>query len=242
MSDARSDTLDWRRDLAVVVRFVDGFTGQPVRDRFQVSIPKFAVNSAGWWSESDATYRFSLPNLELKDGVPEMPSGTFSLTVMSSDGVNLYSDPPQAPPKSSYAALMQLQVTIPPVAAHQPPVLATDYLVELPLWPTASFRVPAGETAVLGWIVSAGRTSVAALKLKLLQLNTGASGEPWVSTDAAGQFLYRLPNLARPAGPDPQVTLTIEMVDQMNRPLTVAPSSLTISFGKLSGPLRFTVP
>jgi hypothetical protein len=242
MSDPRSDTLDWRRDLAVVVRFVDGFTGQPVRDRFLVSIPRFAVNSAGRWSESDATYRFSLPNLKLEDGVPEMPSGTFNLTVTSSDGVNLYSDPPQAPPQSSYAALMPLQVKIPPVAAHQPPVLVTDYLVELPLWPTASFRVPAGETAVLGWIVSAGGTSVAALKLKLFQSNTGASGEPWVSTDAAGQFLYRLPNLARPAGPEPQVTLTIQMVDQMNRPLTVAPSSPTISFGKLSGPLRFTVP
>jgi hypothetical protein len=137
---------------------------------------------------------------------------------------------------------MPLQVTIPPTAAHPPPVLASDYLVELPLWPTAAFHVPDGETAVSGWVVSAGRTNVAGLKLKLFESTTGPTGEPWTSTDSAGQFLYRLPNLPRPAGPNPQTTLNVEMVDQTNAPLTVAPATLTVSIGKSTSLVQLMVP
>jgi hypothetical protein len=121
-------------------------------------------------------------------------------------------------------------------------VLASDYLVELPLWPTPAFRVPEGETAISGWVVSAGSTNVAGLKLKMFESNTGPSGEPWASTDSAGQFLYRLPNLPRPAGPDPQATLDVEMVDQANAPLTVAPATLTVSIGKPTSLVQLLVP
>ena len=253
MSDPRTNILISRRDLAVAVRFVDGFTGRPIRTQFSVSIPKFtgidprnlASMSAKWvalWSDGDATYRFSLPNLSLVGGAAQLPTGTLDLLVTTTDGVNLYADPPIAPPRSPYAALMPLRVTIPPTAAHSPPVLASDYLVELPLWPTAAFRVPEGETAVSGWVVSAGRKNVVGLKLKLFEPNTGPSGEPWASTDGAGQFLYRLPNLTRPAGPNSQATLDVEMVDQASAPLTVAPATLTVPIGKPTSLVQLMVP
>jgi hypothetical protein len=254
VSDPRTDIPISRRDLAVVVRFVDGFTGQPVRFPLSVSIPHFtgidprkltSMPGGKWigvWSDADATYRFSLPNLPLLAGSAQLPTGTFNLLVTTADGVNLYANPPIAPPRGPYAALMPLQVTIPPTAAHPPPVLASDYLVELPLWPTAAFRVPDGETAVSGWVVSAGRANVAALKLKLFKSGTGPSGEPWASTDSAGQFLYRLPNLPRPTGPDPQATLEVDIVDQANAPLTVAPATLTVSIGKPTSLVQLLVP
>jgi hypothetical protein len=254
VSDPRTDIPLSRRDLAVVVRFVDGFTGQPVRFPLSVSIRQFtgidprkltSTPGGKWialWSDADATYRFSLPNLPLTAGSAQLPAGTFNLLVTTTDGVNLYANPPIAPPHGPYSALMPLQVTIPPTAAHPSPVLASDYLVELPLWPTAAFHVPDGETAVSGWVVSAGRTNVAGLKLKLFESNIGPSGEPWASTDSAGQFLYRLPNLTRPAGPNPQATLNVEMVDQANAPLTVAPETLTVAIGKTLGLVQFMVP
>jgi hypothetical protein len=254
VSDPRTDIPVSRRDLAVVVRFVDGFTGQPVRLPLSVSIPQFtgidprkltSMPSGKWialWSDADATYRFSLPNLPLTAGSAQLPTGTFNLLVTTTDGVNLYANPPIAPPRGPYAALIRLQVTIPPTATHPPPVLASDYLVELPLWPTAAFHVPDGETAVSGWVVSADRTNVAGLKLKLFESNTGPSGEPWTSTDSAGQFLYRLPNLPRPAGPNPQATLNVEMVDQTNAPLMVAPATLTVSIGKSTSLVQLLVP
>jgi hypothetical protein len=194
------------------------------------------------WFDADATYRFSLPNLPLAAGAPQLPTGTFNLLVTTTDGVNLYSNPPIAPPRGPYAALMPLQVTIPPTAAHPPPVLASDYLVDLPLWPTVAFIVPDGETAVSGWVVSAGRKNVAGLKLKLFEQNTGPSGEPWASTDGAGQFLYRLPNLTRPTGPNPQATLDVEMVDPASAPLTVAPATLTVPIGKPTSLVQLMVP
>jgi hypothetical protein len=253
VSDPRTNIPISRRDLAVVVRFVDGFTGQPIRTQFSVSIPKFsgidprnlATMPAKWvalWSDGDATYRFSLPNPLLAAGTAQLPTGTLDLLVTTADGVNLYADPPIAPPRGSYAALTPLQVTIPPIAAHPPPVLASDYPVELPLWPTAAFRPPDGETAVSGWAVSAGRTTVAGLKLRLFESDSGPSGEPWASTDSAGQFLYRLPNLPRPTGPNPQGTLNVEIVDQGNAPLTVAPATLTVSIGKPTSLVQLLVP
>jgi hypothetical protein len=236
------------RGLAVAIRFVDGFTGQPVNSPLLVSINTFtgidpsvmaSLSVAGWnalWSETDSTYRFSVPN------VSQVPTGIFDLAIANTSGVDLYSDPPAALPNGPYAAQTQLQVTIPPVAAHPPPVLATDYLVQLELWPTVAFTVPYGETAVSGWVVSADGTKVAGLKVNLSASATGANGEPWVSTDGSGQFLYRLPNLPRPAGPDPQVTLDVAVVDQTASPLTVTPTSLTVPAGKLTGSVRLRVP
>jgi hypothetical protein len=250
MSDLRTDTPGGSRDLAVVVRFVDGFTRQPLSLPLSVSIPGFAgvdpklltsLASGKWvarWSDADATYRFSLPNLPTINGSPELPRGTFDLLVTTAAGVNVYANPPAVLPGSPYASATRLQVTIPPVAPHPPPVLASDYLVELPLWPTAAFRVPDGETAISGWVVSASTANVVGLKLRLSPSRTGPAGQPWIGTDGAGQFLYRLPGLRRTAGS----AIAVEVVDPSNAPLTVAPATLTITIGTLNRLERLMVP
>jgi hypothetical protein len=254
MSDRRTDTPGGSRDLAVVVRFVDGFTRQPLSLQLSVSIPGFpgvdpklltslvSGKWFAWWSDTDATYRFSLPNLTTVNGSPQLPRGTFDLLVTTADGVNVYANPPAVLPGSPYAAATPLQVTIPPVAPHPPPVLSSDYLVELPLWPTPAFRVPDGETAVSGWVVSAGATNVVGLKLRLSPSGTGPAGQPWVGTDGAGQFLYRLPGLRRAAGASAQATIAVEVVDPSNAPLSVAPKTISITIGTLTRLERLMVP
>jgi hypothetical protein len=108
------------------------------------------------------------------------------------------------------------------------------------MWPTAAFSVPVGETGVSGWVVSAGGAVVSALRLKLLRQD-GPSGEPWATTDGAGQFLVRLPNVKRPAGSNPTLTLTVEMVDQAGNPLLVAPSTLTVPVGTVTRFVRLLI-
>jgi hypothetical protein len=238
------------RQLAVAVQFIDGFTGQPIFNKYSVSIENFpgvapklmqslADGWAGAWSSSDATYRFSLTNLPPP---AQLPGGTFNLVVTNPGGAPVYATPLPPSPSGPYAASAPLKVTIPPVAPHAPPVLASDYLVALPLWPTVAFRVPNGETAVSGWVVSKA-SGTPQVGYGVAFAAAGAAGAaPQAVTDGSGQFLYRLTNLARPAGPNPQVTLTITIVDQKGAAVTVAPANLTVSAGTLTGSVVLTVP
>jgi hypothetical protein len=229
------------RDLAVAVRFVDGFTGRPVALQFSVSIARGIGNWNALWAPADATYRFPLTNPSMVGNAPQMPSGTFDLAVTTLDGVALYTDRPRATPPGPYVLTDRPQVTLPIAKAHAPPVLASAYLTELSMWPTAAFSVPLGETAVSGWVVSAGGANISALRLKLLEPD-GPSGEPWATTDGAGQFLVRLPDVKRPAGSDPTLTLSVEMVDQAGNPLSVAPSTLTVPVGTVTRFVRLLIP
>jgi hypothetical protein len=230
------------RDLVGAVRFVDGFTGQPIGLQFSVSIPSPAGTWAATWASSDATYRFSQANPKIVRDAPQLATGTFDLNVTTLDGVNLYVQPPAATPPGPYVLTNQPEVTFPIAASHPPPVLATDYLTELSMWPTPAFSVPVGETAVSGWVVSASGGNVSALRLKLLQANEGPAGEPWATTDGAGQFVIRLPSVKLPPGLDPTLTLNVEMVDQHNNPITVAPSTLTVQVGTVTKFTRLLIP
>jgi hypothetical protein len=252
MSGVLIDVPATSRQLAVSVQFIDGFTGQPIFNRYSVSIAKFpgvdpkltrSLTDAGWigaWSGSDGTYRFSLTNLP---AAAQAPAGTFDLVVTNPGGAPVYANPLPPSPAGPYAAVAPLEVTIPPVAPHPPPVLASDYLVRLPLWPTVAFRAPDGETAVSGWVVSkAGGTRLAGLGVAFAPAGAAAGAAPRAVTDGSGQFLYRLNNLARPAGPKPEVALTITIVDQNGAPLVVDPLSKTVSAGVLTGNVLLTAP
>jgi hypothetical protein len=254
MSGVLTDTPATARQLAVAVRFVDGFTQQPVVGGYSVSItefpgvdPKLLRSFAGraWvgaWSGSDATYRFSLTSPPSAAAV-QLPAGTFDLVVTNPGGAPVFSSPLPATPAGPYAAVAPLKVTIPPVAAHLPPVLASDYLVALPLWPTVAFTVPVGETAISGWVViEAGGTRPAGLRVAFAPPGAAVGAIPQTVTDGSGQFLYRLNNLAPPAGRNPKVTLTITIVDQNGAPVTVKPTTLTVSAGVLTGSVILTVP
>ena len=240
-----------QRYASAAVRFVDGFSLQPVALRFAVSIPapasipgnvRIPGGAGGWvalWASSDATYRFSLTNPPTVGGVQRIPTGTVDLKVTTLDCVSLYAASPSALPPGPYVLLDPPQVTL--HDATSTPPLASDFLTELPMWPTAAFSVPPGETAVSGGVASASGAVVSALRLKLLQQD-GPSGEPWATTDGAGRFLVRLPGVKRPAGSNPTLTLTVEMVDQAGNPLKVGPSTLTVPVGTVTRFVRLLIP
>jgi hypothetical protein len=174
----------------------------------------------------------------------QLPAGTFNLVVTNPGGAPVYANPLPPSPSGLYAASAPLKVTIPPVAPHSPPVRASDYLVALPLWPTVAFRVPDGETAVSGWVMSkvAGTPQVG-FGVTFAPAGAAAGAAPRAVTDGSGQFLYRLTNLARPAGPNPTVALAITIVDQKGVPVAaVEPPNLTVSAGILTGSVLLTVP
>jgi hypothetical protein len=227
VSDLRTDTPALTRDLAAVVQFADPFTALPIRVPFTVSIPALHWTALRW--DTDATYRFSRANAPLVGGKPQLPVGTFTLSVTPTSG--------------TYAALEPRQITLPPAPLHPPPVLAADYLVALALWPTVAFRVPAGETAVTARLVSASNQTVAGLKARLF--DAAAPPPPpnvYTRSDAAGQFLIRLPALRRGNVANPTVLLAVQVFDAANVLLVVTPATLTVPIGQATGFVTLGIP
>jgi len=227
MSGLRTDTPALTRHLAAVVQFVDPFTALPIRVPFAVSIPALRWTALRW--DNDATYRFSRANAPLVGGTPQLPVGTFTLSVTPTSG--------------TYAALEPRQITLPPAPSHPPPVLVADYLVALALWPTVAFRVPAGETAVTARLVSASNQNVTGLKLRLF--DSAAPPPPpnvYTRSDAAGQCLVRLPTLRRGNVANPTVLLTVQVFDAANALLVVTPATLTVPIGQATGFVTLGIP
>jgi hypothetical protein len=227
VTDLRTDTPAFTRDLAAAVRFVDPFTALPIRGALVVAIP--ALRWTAVRSDADATYRFSRANTPLVGGAPQLPVGTFALSVTTAG--------------TPYAALEPRQITFPTAPAHPPPVLASDYLVDFALWPTAAFRPPAGETTVTARLVSSSSQNVAGLKVRMFD---SASPPPpaavYTRSDAAGRFLIRLPGLRRGATPNPTAQLTVQVFDASNTPLVVTPATLTVAIGRPAGFVTLGIP
>ena len=238
MTLLRTDTPVLSRYLGVVVRFVDPFTNRPVPVQFSVSIPELRWTAL--WRGSDSTYRFSKSNVPVIGGVPQLPTGTFDLKVDLPGRENDPPDPPTALPRGPYAAFEPRLVTLPPAAPHPPPVLVSDYLVDLLLWPTVAFTVPAGETAVVAQIVSSTAQSVVGLKVHVFQGASPPAGTPYTRTNAAGQFLYRLPDLKRKVGAL-TASLGIQVFSAADTPLAVTPSSFAVPIGQVTRNLTFSV-
>lgn len=227
MTDLRTDAPTLTRDLAAAVQFVDPFSGLPIRAPFAVSIPALQWTALRW--DTDATYRFSLANVPLAGGTPQLPTGTFTLSV--------------TPAGSPYAALEPRQITLPVTAAHPPPVLFADYLVALALWPTVAFRVPAGETAVTAHLVSTSNQSVAGLKVRMFDASAGPPpANVYTRSDTAGQFLTRLPALRRGNVANPTVMLDVQVFNAANTSLAVTPATLTVPIGQLTDFVTLTLP
>lgn len=159
--------------LGFAAQFVDHFTGLPVRTPLRVQIQ--SLRWRPFRSENDATYRFLRTN-------GDIPAGNFTLEVEC--------------PTGEYENREPAVVTLPVVVGHPPPILSADYLVRAPLWPTRRLRPERGETIVAGRVVHAGPAPQAPAPDVRVRLFTPAlppPGTPYAYTNAAGEFVYRLP-------------------------------------------------
>ena len=211
-----------QRSLAAVYRFHDVFfepaDGRtPLIERpLNVTIP--ALRWSAFRSPTDLTYRFSWliltqPIPSNRPSPPQPASFAVEVTDPSGDYVN-FEDP------ANMALSLPLPVSAPP--------RASDFLITKPLWPTAAFRPPSGETAVRGTLSSPTAQSVADLKVEIWLGAAPAppAGTPFTRTNANGDFLYRLPLLKGSPGNTLMANIRLN-----GGAVAVTPASLPILIG-----------
>ncbi len=209
--------------LAVAVRFFDIFTGETVRIPLIVTIPDLRLQA--FHAVTDDTYRFVVTNRDLP------AAGTYEIAVDISGG--------------EYEARGHITVPLPVTIPHPPPVVRPDYLAEFPLWPTRLRRPPSGETAVIGRIISGGATNVDGLRVFLFEPPGPPPASPFAYTNAAGEFLFRLPQLhAHMSGAVSVITATLDI--EIRDPVfalvaPVIPGSILVDLGRTSL-FEFNVP
>jgi hypothetical protein len=204
--------ITFQRSLSVVYRFYDEFffpidnRTPPVRSPLDVSIP--ALNWSAW-PASDLSYRFSALTL-----TEPPPSGTnLQVQVVAELG--------------DYVNLQPITVDLPRSVSNPP--LASDFLINVPLWPTVALRPPQSETAVRGFITSSSSQPVANLKVEMWMhpAATPPPGTPFTLSDANGAFLFRFPLLKGASGSNVTINVRIN-----NGTIAGTPSSLPIVVGQ----------
>jgi len=167
-----------------VLRFADAFSRAPVNAPLEVQAETLPVvtgmPNTPWKAipgPSDGTYRFLVTNRTV------LPVGAIPVTVSA--------------PGHEYVNFEPFTVVLPVLlVAHPPTPDRSDFLIERPLWPTRSLRIPPGETAVVGRVNSSGgMTAVARLRLRIWPSGSPLPATPYTYTDDAGDFLFRLPQL-----------------------------------------------
>lgn len=165
--------------LAAVWRFEDAFSGRvvdvPLDVRVDTIAPAYPHMPLLPWRAvrgDDATYRFGV------SGGTVPPVGPLAVTIQI--------------PGAEYAAFESLSMVLPRTVST-PPTRA-DFLIVSDLWPTRVFRIPDGETAVVGTIRSVGAlASVAGLRVTMWSAaNAAPPSTPYTYTDANGDFVARL--------------------------------------------------
>lgn len=198
--------------LGFVLRFEDIFDRPttprtpPIRTRLHVSIPDRRWDAM--FIDHDGTYRFRFhPDEDI--------TGNHTVEVTSLDGFYLNHE--------------TFTVTLPRVASTPP--VATDYMIPRPLWPTRLFRIPVGETAVIGRIVPAvPGLDVTGLRVQLYRGLAPPPAGAYTFTDSQGEFVFRLKKLG---GPVPGGTLNdIKIVVSDGAPVSVAPAIFTVELGR----------
>lgn len=180
-SDPRNFTHWIKLQLVVALRFVDVFTRRPIDTPLHVTIPEL-----GWkavHSPTDSTYRFLVTEAEIPGGP---------------DYAVLVEDPDQR-----YVSHENIALTLPWTASTSH--TRADHLEEYVLWPTRKFRVPVGETALVGRLTCASPEGVDGLDVFLSPgvrhfppSEEGLPPEiPFARSDHNGEFLFRLPDVSR---------------------------------------------
>lgn len=208
--------------LAVAFQFLDIFTGVPVRSPLRVAVEEFHWRA--FHSEADATYRF------LRSNGP-IPAGNFQVSVNSTHG--------------DYENWLPITASLPVVIGHPPPVVRSDYLRQVALWPTRKAALAQGETAAVGHIRSAGATPVAGVRVHLYAAPGPSPATPFAVANAAGEFLFRLPQLRHSMVGGAAVS-TASLNVEMRTPggatvSSVVPSLITVNLG-VTSLVEFNVP
>ncbi|HEX3864910.1 MAG TPA: hypothetical protein VHY35_24755 [Stellaceae bacterium] len=202
-----------QRSLSAVYRFYDAFLfppderTPPLDVTLDVTIPALDWAALPW--ANDFTYRFSASTL-----TRPAPSGAgLAVEVTARNG--------------DYINFEPILLTL-PLAVSLPP-LRSDFLIARALWPTPAARPPAGETVVRGTVRSATAQPVADLKVVMWSGGSVSppAGTPYTRTNAAGDFLYRLPQLKGATGSAVSITIQVE-----DGAVTVAPATLPILLGQ----------
>jgi hypothetical protein len=205
--------------LAVAIQLVDGFTGVPIRERYDVRL-----TGMEWWTpyfaETDATYRFFVTNRALPAPVP----ATVPVTIAPID------------PAATHDDHGGLVATIPPAGPAPVPLTVARFLVVHPMWPNRGFRPPPGETFVRGTVRRAGIP----VPGQLVRLATIAPtpAVPAARTDNDGAFAYRLPGLRVQAATPAAVVTTAQLQASVTdgagiaQTITAPPSPATVPIGR----------
>jgi hypothetical protein len=191
--DHRTDRPRIGHDLGVAFRFVDMFTSRAINTPLDVraealpappppppppqlpprrpDLPWRAIRRT-----HDATYRF------VASRPAAIPNGALPILVDA--------------PNGEYINFEPLSVVLPrPHAAHPPTPDRSDYLIERVLWPTRRARLEAGETAIIGRVLSGGVNAIARLRVRFAPGIVPPA--PYTYTDERGEFVFRFPALKR---------------------------------------------
>ncbi len=118
-------------------------------------------------------------------------------------------------------------------------------MIQSPLWPTRRATLPPGDTAVIGHFVSQGGvTPVDGLRVVLFIPPGPAPVRPYTRTDAAGDFVFRMPQLRRVAGNPAVILHDFEVRDAANAivPVLQPPAaSIAVEIGRVVA-VGFTIP
>ena len=186
----------------------------------------------------DHAYRFLVTNKTVA------PVGSIPITVEA--------------PGGEYVNFEPFTVTLPRTLAKHPPTPdRSDFLVERPLWPTRVIRLPPGETAISGVVRSSGGVhSVSGLRVFICDDRDSLPSDPYSYTNAAGEFLFRLPADFRSPGQrfkgavsggviQSTVSLKLDLRASPTYAASVTPTAPTIPFtvdlGRITT-LQITIP
>jgi hypothetical protein len=184
--------------LAAAVRFHDAFTQAPVDVPLDVraeTLPIVKSMPLVPWKAihglTDTTYRFLVGDRTV------MPVGAIPVKVTA--------------PHAEYVDFEGFSLLLPlPLLAHPPTPASSDFLIKKTLWPTRKLKVPLGETAIVATVKSAGANPVEALRIKVWT-GLGPPPTPYTYTNAAGEALFRFPDLKVVVGGVISLTATVNL-------------------------------
>jgi hypothetical protein len=175
-ADYRTDRPSVVHHLAAAIRFLEVFSGEEISAPLEVEAPSLPVvvgmPQLPWRAVRERNvYRFQVSNREV------MPSGSIAVTV--------------ACPAGDFANFEAINLSLPPVLSVPFPV-ASDFLLERPLWPTRKFALRAGETAMIVSLRSGGATDVRGIRIKAKRSGALPPDPPATYTDEDGETVVRL--------------------------------------------------